>query len=542
MEENNSLVADIQEWRKQLINRVLRVMSVIGAVMMVLGSYYAYVHSMSLVSVLVYVAIYAVIVLLAVWRAAPFRLQVAGTMLALYVVAVVTFLYGGLGDSSRLYLVAMIFTAAIFLGWWATVAAIILSLVTMSAGAWAFSTGRVTSYVDVVSSDLTAWLALTADVLGLGVFIALLVNFFMQRLNGYIERSRQLAGELEQHRFRLEEEVANRTSALERYSQRLELVTQIAREMAEIRDATRLLQDVARMISSRFGFYHVAIFLLDEVQEHLVLRAASLDGQEHPAVYGHRVPVGEGLIGRVAELGRPERVPDEMGELTFSSLPELPAARSEIALPIRVRGAVIGVLDITAREPDAFLPDDVPVLQSLADQLGMAISNAELFQQVEEALEAERRAYGELSRKAWERLIRAQSQSQRYDPYGLLDSEEELGPPVSIPIKVRDQVIGRVRAYPAPQSRGLTREQKALLETLTEQLGVALEGARLYRDTQKRAAMEQLSAEIVARIRETLDMDTVMQTAVREMREALGLHDVLIRLEPTEKRDEEAVS
>ncbi|HHN93424.1 MAG TPA: GAF domain-containing protein [Anaerolineae bacterium] len=463
-------------------------------------------------------------------------------MLALYVVVVVTFLYGGLGDSSRLYLVAMIFTAAIFLGWWATVAAIILSLVTMSAGAWAFSTGRVTSYVDVVSSDLTAWLALTADVLGLGVFIALLVNFFMQRLNGYIERSRQLAGELEQHRFRLEEEVANRTSALERYSQRLELVTQIAREMAEIRDATRLLQDVARMISSRFGFYHVAIFLLDEVQEHLVLRAASLDGQEHPAVYGHRVPVGEGLIGRVAELGRPERVPDEMGELTFSSLPELPAARSEVALPIRVRGAVIGVLDIKAREPDAFLPDDVPVLQSLADQLGMAISNAELFQQVEEALEAERRAYGELSRKAWERLIRAQSQSQRYDPYGLLDSEEELGPPVSIPIKVRDQVIGRVRAYPAPQSRGLTREQKALLETLTEQLGVALEGARLYRDTQKRAAMEQLSAEIVARIRETLDMDTVMQTAVREMREALGLHDVLIRLEPTEKRDEEAVS
>ena len=71
------------------------------------------------------------------------------------------------------------------------------------------------------------------------------------------------------------------------------------------------------------------------------------------------------------------------------------------------------------------------------------------------------------------------------------------------------------------------------METLTDQLGVALESARLYQDTQLRAAREQWTSEIAARIRETLDVDTVLQTAAHAMRQVLGLYDVAIRLGDT---------
>ena len=89
-----------------------------------------------------------------------------------------------------------------------------------------------------------------------------------------------------------------------------------------------------------------------------------------------------------------------------------------------------------------------------------------------------------------------------------------------------------------------------MLETMTDQLGVALESARLYQDAQRRAARERLVSDVTTRMRETLDVDTVLQTAVREIRQVLGLHDVTIRLgesvgrsrRATRKPDEEVRS
>ncbi len=74
-------------------------------------------------------------------------------------------------------------------------------------------------------------------------------------------------------------------------------------------------------------------------------------------------------------------------------------------------------------------------------------------------------------------------------------------------------------------------EEVALMETLSEELGVALEGARLHEDTQRRAARDRLMSDIVSRMREPLNMGAVLQTATREIGESLGLHTVTIQLE-----------
>jgi GAF domain-containing protein len=101
---------------------------------------------------------------------------------------------------------------------------------------------------------------------------------------------------------------------------------------------------------------------------------------------------------------------------------------------------------------------------------------------------------------------------------------------LAIPIKVRGQVIGVLSASRPTETGEWTDEELALLETLSDQLGEALESARLYRDTQRRAAYEQLLGHIVDRMRRTVDMDALMQTAIQEMASALGASSAFVQL------------
>jgi GAF domain-containing protein len=101
---------------------------------------------------------------------------------------------------------------------------------------------------------------------------------------------------------------------------------------------------------------------------------------------------------------------------------------------------------------------------------------------------------------------------------------------LSVPLRVRDQVIGVLDLRKPSSAETWTDEERLLIETLADQLGAALESARLYQDTRRRAAREQLVGEVTGRIRETLDLNAVLQTAVREMGLALDVDVVEVRL------------
>jgi GAF domain-containing protein len=101
---------------------------------------------------------------------------------------------------------------------------------------------------------------------------------------------------------------------------------------------------------------------------------------------------------------------------------------------------------------------------------------------------------------------------------------------MAIPLKVRERVIGVLDARKPAGGGDWTPEEAELLQTLVEQLGVALDSARLYQDMQRRAFEDHLVGEITARMRQTLDADAVLQTAIREIGQALGVASVEIRL------------
>jgi GAF domain-containing protein len=362
---------------------------------------------------------------------------------------------------------------------------------------------------------------------------------------------------LEQQREHLEVTVEERTRELERRSRYLEATAEVAREASSLLDLEQLLTRVVALISERFVLYRMGIFLLDPSGEEAVLRAASGEGGRQLLDHGFGVRVdGKGIVAYVIRSGRLYVAQDVTRDSLYLDAQEVADTRSELTLPLRARGEILGALSVQSPEVNAFSTEDVSTMQILADQVALAISNAQLFQQAQDSLEAERRAYGELSRQAWQELLRIQPDLAIVrDQRGVLpldvppDAEVreaiktgrsavsgdggEGGPAtgLAVPIRVRGQVIGAIDAHKPAAAGAWTPEQIALLELLSEQVGDALEDARLYQETQRRAAQERLTSEVTARMRETLDVERVLQAAVAEMRQALGLARVEARLD-----------
>ncbi len=358
------------------------------------------------------------------------------------------------------------------------------------------------------------------------------IGILARTFNSMTEQLRTLIGGLEQR-------VADRTRDLERRARYLEASAQVSRDAASVLELQQLLEQVVSLVSTYFGFYHAGIFLLDQDKEWAVLQAASSEGGQRMLARNHRLKVGEvGIVGYVTGRGEPRVALDVGEDAVYFDNPDMPETRSEMALPLRARGEIIGALDVQSTEPEAFSDEDVEVLQTLADQVAMAISNARLFEQAQEALEAERRAYGELSREAWaEALGRRPGLGYTCDangvaPVAVSTATRDDGdlPELIVPITMRGQMIGAVRAHKPDDAGEWSPGEVELMEMLTERLGVALESARLYQDTQRSAVRERLTGEITARMRETLDMDTVLKTAAQEVRQALGLPEVVVRL------------
>ncbi|MGD9100206.1 MAG: GAF domain-containing protein [Anaerolineae bacterium] len=354
---------------------------------------------------------------------------------------------------------------------------------------------------------------------------------------------------------------------LEHRSAYLEASSEVTRAVASVLETEALLQQVVELIRLHFNLYYAGLFQVDETGQWAVLRAGTGQAGQAMLARGHRIKVGEGMIGWCVAYARARVALDVSDDVMRLVTAELPDTRSEAALPLRSRGRVIGALTVQSDEPGTFTEVAMAALQTMADHVAVALDNARLYTESQAALEITRRAYGDLSQQAWAELLGARTDwGYRYahrnvtpvhsawrsemrqaaqtrqtvlshtgipaeqNPQLAPGEDGTTQPALAIPIMVREQVVG-VLGFRKSEGGGMwTDEEIALLETLAGQLGPALESAQLHQETQDRAIRERLTGQIAARIRETLDIETVLQTAAREMREALGLEEAEIRI------------
>lgn len=381
-------------------------------------------------------------------------------------------------------------------------------------------------------------------------FVALL-NTSYQSTIAEVRKSdqalRQSNIELERIRTYLEEEVTSNTKQLERRSQYLEAAAKVASASIITMDLREMLDAVAKEIGDRFSFYHVGIFILDERQEWAVLRAASSQGGRQMIARNHRLAVGrQGIVGFVTSIGQARISQDVELDRIHSVTTELPDTRSEMALPLISRGKTIGAIDIQDDKPNAFTREDITVLQTMADQIALAIENLLLYQQTQENLEEIQRVYGQFSEEAW-REIRQKQMLASYRYFGgaitrIEDAEVPtlLEDKVSIPVQVRGVSLGAIEISKGDDLSNWTDEEMKLLRALSDQIGIALDSARLFNESQLRATTEHTIGEINSQLWETLDIDTILKTTANNLREKLALPELTIRMSSPDGSDSSA--
>ncbi len=392
------------------------------------------------------------------------------------------------------------------------------------------------------------------------VFGAIFLYLIISSLQNTVKRAQTNADELrssnqqlaELHdalEIRVEErttELANRnkeldhaSSQLKRRTAQFEALAQVTQTITAIRDLQELLPRITTVISERFGFYHVGIFLLDEINQYAILSAANSAGGKRMLERKHRLRVGEeGIVGYAAASGKPRVAMDVGADAVYFNNPDMPDTHSEMALPLISKNIIVGALDVQSTEKAAFTTEDIQMLSLLADQASLAIENARLFAETRKALAESEMASRSAIREAWARLPKQQRLlGYRYNLTGAAplkepvkiaatDSGEEKDRQAEssqtvVSIALRGESIGKLIIQSSSGS-AWNEDQLDLIKAVAERVALSAENARLFEETTARADRERLVSDITGKIRSQTDSQSMIQTAIDELRSALG--------------------
>ena len=477
----------------------------------------------------------------------------AGVLIALlYAIAVEGITDTGIRGDGRLFMLGAIAMASLLFSYRAGWAILLIGIVTYFLMGWLILAGAfIISNPTVAPGTLADWISNIVSMIGLSVLVIQGIRLTQTEFDNSKNRLIVTFQQLSKERAELEERVLERTRSLDKKTAQLQAVAEVGKSIASYRNLSELLQRASQLIHENFGYYHVGVFLLDERKEYALLAASNSEGGRRMLEKKHALKVGEtGIVGYVAESLRARIALDVGSDAVFFNNPDLPETRSEMALPLVASGQILGILDVQSTEARAFTEDDIATIQVLADQIAIAIQNANLFSETERALDSTRASYGQLSREAWGRILRSRARINYLStPPATVKVEDESIEPtiskaiesgdlilgsdgltISVPVKIRGQVIGALRLKKPDIADAWTQDETTLAISLADQLSGALESARLYRESQQRASRESLVSDISARISASATRDSIIRETVQELGQALQDTSVTFQL------------
>ncbi len=298
----------------------------------------------------------------------------------------------------------------------------------------------------------------------------------------------------------LEQRVADRTRGLE-------LASEVGRTVSQVRALDVLLTDAAEIIRSQFNLYYVQVYLTNPSQTALILQAGTGTVGEELLSRAHQLPLNTASInGRAAFEKQSVVISDTTSSSTFRPNPLLPDTRSEMAVPLVIGETVVGVLDMQSRQTNQLNKEGLSAFEALAGQLAIAIQNATLLAQTEQAraeveVQARRQA-----RANWKEYLDAIHKPEEigfvYEKNKVtsLSTAEQSERQVSenslnAPIEVVGESLGNIIVELAGQSP-ISRTSE-LVNTVARQMAQQIENLRLLENAERyRSEAEEASRRV----------------------------------------------
>ncbi len=327
---------------------------------------------------------------------------------------------------------------------------------------------------------------------------------------------------LQAHNERLSQQLDRQSR---RFNRTFDVAARVSSEAVALTGLDEMLNRTIDQICREYDFYHAQVFLLDDVAKDAVLVYSYGEAGRQLLDRKHRLAVGSNsLVGQAAAHSRPMIVNDtaEPGDMPWRFNPLLPDTSAEMALPLRIGGQVLGVLDLQSVHSNAFAEEDMRSFLLLADQIAIAMNNARLLQQSQERIEQIDILNRQLTRGAWEEA--SEQVAGKTYVYDLMQVRPVHGPASlpadgagkDIPIAIRGEVVGSLQAG----GEDFSTEDEALLRAVADRVGIALENARLFEQTESAlndtAALYNASASISAS-RDAGELSAALRTSLEQL-------------------------
>ena len=408
--------------------------------------------------------------------------------------AYITMVREGSGaDISTLILVYVplsLVVASTFLSSWA-----VLLLVGLNLGAFFLTTQFGINYTP------DNFGAQSGIIITIGMVLILLANFRKRSEQQTLQEVQAVNEELQAANMEL---VASREQLAQRVAERtydLELATEVGRYVSEkIGDLTEMLAQSVELIRAKYELYYTQIYLMDSSGRSLVLRAGTGEAGAQLVSRGHRLEVSSAsLNGRAVSDRHPILVADTQKSANFLPNPLLPLTRSELAVPLIVNENVVGVLDMQSEKPETFSEASLTAFQVLASQLAIAIQNATLFNQTEEARLTVEEQARRLTSSGWHDFMDA---IERNETLGFVFNQNEVMPlaeaqnslsgnTLVIPIQIAGTNVGEVQLADEAD-REWTAIELEIVQATVSHIGQHVENLRLLAQAEEyRSEAEQ---------------------------------------------------
>ncbi len=489
----------------------------------------------------------AYVILLAVtFSKLPYRFKAAALILIIY----------GFGISSLLKT-----------GIWGDAQIILLTFIIMSVLLFPLSVGIVAELVSFISIGVVGWLSIThqlqlidsrngqpgnwidwvsgiSPLLIISILIVVALNLAKKEASealNAIENARELRAK---ESVSAQEMVEERTSDLNHRMAQLESALFVTRNAAEFYDLEHLLDYVTQQITTRFGYYHGGIFLADAAGQVLTLTTTSSERGKRMLIYGHKLAIDrQSVIGFAADQKRPRIAQDVGVDAVLFNNPDFPDTHSQVALPLIAQSRLIGVLDIQSTEHSAFPPDVVYILQSMTDQIALTIENVRQLEESRSAIQDLEMGTTQAAATAWKNRLSGKTQGFTYTSLGISPIYHHQDAPaiatsektIKVELNLRGNQIGKIVLKRKASETAWSEAEKEMIERIAMQTVLAIDNARVLEESQRRAMREEAVSDFSNRFSHSLDIDTLLQSAVRELHRLPQVSDVSIFISPSDE-------